>query len=161
MLQDPRVAFELGYRLLCDLDSEAMLVIGVDEGERILFVQELYRGTAMAVVARPAEIFRTAVIENATRIVVIHNHPGGSPLPSPKDRSLLEQLTLAGEALGIKILDFQVVATRPAAAWSSLIGDQGMFIRSGSGEWMGQLAPAQPSREAAQPAAIAASTDAA
>ena len=144
-LNDPRVAMELGYRLLRDLDTEAMLVIGVDLAERILFVQELYRGTARSVMTRPAEILRMAVIDNATRIVVIHNHPCGSPLPSKEDRSLLEQLKVASGALGIALMDFQVVATHPPAAWSAAVGDSGICIRSESGDWVPQPLPAEPS----------------
>jgi DNA repair protein RadC len=143
-LSDPRVAMELGYRLLRDLDTEAMLVIGVDLAERILFVQELYRGTVSRITTRLAEVLRMAVIENATRVVVIHNHPCGPPLPSPEDRSLLEQLRFAGAALGITILDYQVVATHPPAAWSAAVGDSGICIRSESGDWVPQPLPAEP-----------------
>jgi DNA repair protein RadC len=67
------------------------------------------RGTIDATLAYPREVFRAALLSNAARIIVAHNHPSGDPTPSPADRLLTARLVSAGEILGIPLADHLVV----------------------------------------------------
>jgi DNA repair protein RadC len=58
----------------------------------------------------PREAFRTAVRKAAAGVVFVHNHPGGSPEPSPEDRALTARLCRAGQVLGIPVLDHVIIA---------------------------------------------------
>ncbi len=57
----------------------------------------------------PREIFRLAVQEGCSGIIVCHNHPSGNPEPSPQDRESTRQLAMAGNVLGIRLLDHLVI----------------------------------------------------
>ncbi len=57
----------------------------------------------------PREIFRLAVQEGCSGIVVCHNHPSGDPAPSREDRESTRQLAMAGNVLGIRLLDHLVI----------------------------------------------------
>ena len=69
----------------------------------------IYRGTNTTMIVRPAEVFRPAIETNATAIILGHNHPSGSPEPSPEDIQVTRTLVEAGQLLGIEVLDHIVV----------------------------------------------------
>jgi DNA repair protein RadC len=50
-----------------------------------------------------------AVVEGASGVILVHNHPSGDPKPSAEDRSVTRQLQEAGRALGIPVLDHVIV----------------------------------------------------
>lgn len=57
----------------------------------------------------PRQVFRSAVMNNASSIICAHNHPTGDPDPSDGDRAITKQLVQGGKLLGIKILDHIIV----------------------------------------------------
>lgn len=67
------------------------------------------RGTLDTSVVHPREVFRQAILESAASVILMHNHPSGDPTPSPEDRSVTGRLILAGELLGIPVLDHVVI----------------------------------------------------
>ncbi len=67
------------------------------------------RGILDASLIHPREVFRLAVGEGAAGVILVHNHPSGDPTPSEEDRVITRQLSKAGRALGIPVLDHVVV----------------------------------------------------
>jgi DNA repair protein RadC len=67
------------------------------------------RGILDAALIHPREVFRVAVGEGAAGVILVHNHPSGDPTPSEEDRAVTRQLSRAGRALGIPVLDHVVV----------------------------------------------------
>ncbi len=67
-------------------------------------------GTANSCPVHPREVYQAAVLTGAIAIIVSHNHPSGSCLPSEDDRKLTRKLREAGELLGIKLLDHIVLS---------------------------------------------------
>ena len=59
----------------------------------------------------PRDVFRDAIISNASAIILAHNHPSGDPTPSKPDRELTRALTDAGEALHIPIIDHIIIGS--------------------------------------------------
>lgn len=55
------------------------------------------------------EIFRRAIVENACRIVMVHNHPSGDPLPSAQDIECTRSISAAGKIIGIDLSDHIVI----------------------------------------------------
>jgi DNA repair protein RadC len=58
---------------------------------------------------RVAELFRTAVSQHASRIILCHNHPSGDLDPSPDDLRLTAEAIAAGRLLDIEVLDHLIV----------------------------------------------------
>jgi DNA repair protein RadC len=50
-------------------------------------------------------VFKPALIEGSSGIIVSHNHPSGNLTPSDQDRNVTDRLKSAGEILGINVLD--------------------------------------------------------
>ena len=65
-------------------------------------------GTATASLIHPREVFRPAILHNASHIVLAHNHPSGDPSPSQADIQATRQLVGAGRMVGIEVLDHVV-----------------------------------------------------
>lgn len=66
-------------------------------------------GTVDSLTAHPRDIFRAAVINNATSIIFVHNHPSGDVKPSEADKRLSREIRKAGEILKIGVLDSIIV----------------------------------------------------
>lgn len=56
-------------------------------------------------------IMSSALLCNATRIAVAHNHPSGTMTPSAADRSLTNKIIEAGKVLDIQLIDHIVMTT--------------------------------------------------
>lgn len=68
-------------------------------------------GTATASLVHPREVFRPAILHNASHVVLAHNHPSGVPSPSQADKQATIQMVKAGQNLGIEVVDHVIVAT--------------------------------------------------
>ncbi|MCC9603833.1 DNA repair protein RadC [Stieleria sp. JC731] len=68
------------------------------------------RGTLDASLVHPREVFRPAIRDSASAVILVHNHPSGDATPSREDHQVTNRLTEAGKLLGITVLDHIVVA---------------------------------------------------
>ena len=59
----------------------------------------------------PREVFADAIADRAASVIFAHNHPSGDPNPSDADLRMHNQLTAAGQILGLRVLD-HVIVTR-------------------------------------------------
>jgi len=72
------------------------------------------RGTLDASLVHPREVFRPAIRDSASAVILVHNHPSGDPTPSREDFQVTDRLTEAGRLIGITVLDHIVVASEGA-----------------------------------------------
>lgn len=90
--------------------QETLVVLHLDLQNRLIGEPRVAAiGTMTRVDAHPRDVFREAIVANATSVVVLHNHPLGDPTPSRADYLVTEQLQIAGAALGIMVQDHVVV----------------------------------------------------
>ena len=67
------------------------------------------RGTVNASLATPREIFIEALRYRAVGLILVHNHPSGDPSPSREDVAFTKRVRLAGEMVGIALLDHIII----------------------------------------------------
>ena len=91
-------------------DREHFVVLHLDSAHRPLSVEVVSVGSLNQSIVHPREVFKGALLANAQAIIAAHNHPSGNLDPSDADRRAFDQLTSAGELLGIKVLDFLIVS---------------------------------------------------
>ena len=60
----------------------------------------------------PRDIFYPATKLNAANVILVHNHPSGNSSPSEKDIQIVENMTQAGNIMGIPVLDFVIVSEK-------------------------------------------------
>jgi DNA repair protein RadC len=84
------------------------------------------RGILDSALVHPREVFREAIAERASSIILVHNHPSGDPSPSDDDRQVTMQMVAAGTLLGIPVRDHIVIGrgryvSFAEAGWLSMV----------------------------------------
>lgn len=92
-----------------DLTKEVVKVIFLNGQNQILTIAEVEEGTVNAAKPIIREIFKKALERFASAIICVHNHPSGSPDPSPEDRIFTQELFEAGRILGVAVLDHIII----------------------------------------------------
>ena len=100
----PEAIADLLSSEVAHLRQEHLYSVLLDIRNQVLGIRQVYVGTVNTAKVRACEVFRPAVRENATAMVVVHNHPSGDPTPSRSDVELTMQLIEAGEILNIQLL---------------------------------------------------------
>ena len=90
------------------LDQEEFLIAILDTKRHVRRVVRITRGLLDCSLVHPREVFRPAVADAASAILLIHNHPSGDPTPSDIDISITKRLMECGRILGIDVLDHVV-----------------------------------------------------
>jgi len=110
-LNDPKIVFD-ETKDLKTWTKEGLIVFCLDTDLRVISREIISVGTLNSCLIHPREIFRTAIIRSANSIIVAHNHPSGSLIPSKEDLSITTQLKKAGEILNIPLLDHVIVSNQ-------------------------------------------------
>ena len=90
-------------------NQEQFAVVLLDVKNCLLGTQIITIGTATETLASPRDIFREALKQGATKLIVAHNHPSGNLEPSQQDLSLTEQLLQGADYLNIPLLDHLIL----------------------------------------------------
>jgi len=92
------------------LKQEIFSIALLDSAGKFLRDREITRGIINASLIHPREVFRVAIKEAATSVILVHNHPSGQLKPSNEDLSITRQLVAAGETIGIPVQDHLIIA---------------------------------------------------
>lgn len=111
-VETPEDAARIFSEYLEDRDREHFAVLLLDVRNRPIGLHLVSVGTLDAALVAPREVFKAALLCNAARILAAHNHPSGDPVPSEQDRQVTRQLALAGQILGIEVVDHLVIGER-------------------------------------------------
>ena len=106
---------QIGESLMDDLryaPQERLEVLVLDAKHQVIDRQTVFTGTLDSCPVHPREIFRLAVLNGASAIVVAHNHPSGLADPSPNDLKFMRRLAECGQLMGIPMLDGFVIGLR-------------------------------------------------
>ena len=99
------------------LEKEHLRVLLLDRRNRVQEIEELYQGSVNSSQIRVGEVFRAAIRQLASAIVVVHNHPSGDPTPSPDDVAVTRAIVQAGKLLDVECLDHLIIGQ---GRWVSL-----------------------------------------
>jgi len=108
-IRGPRDVFQRMGPLLRDLRQEEFHALLLNTQHRVIRDVLVSRGILDASLIHPREVFRGAIVESAAGLILVHNHPSGDPTPSPEDRAVTRQLSAAGTAIGIPVLDHIII----------------------------------------------------
>lgn len=94
-----------------DKEKEHFWIIGMNEAGYILYIELIALGSVKAVNIEPMNVYRVAVMKNATRVIAIHNHPSGRLVPSKADLDITDRLIQVGRILNIALVDHLIIST--------------------------------------------------
>ena len=108
-LNDPLKIYEYIKSDYIDITQEKFTILLFNNKLNLINKKELYLGTNKLLDISPREIFREALKESATRLVLVHNHPSGDITPSKRDNEVTKQLADAGKLMDIEVEDHLII----------------------------------------------------
>ncbi|OOG58661.1 DNA repair protein RadC [Polaromonas sp. C04] len=93
---------------------EVFAVLFLDAQNRLLALEELFRGSLTQTSVYPREVVLRALHHQAAAVVLAHNHPSGTVEPSRADEALTQTLKAALALVDVRVLDHVIVGTGQA-----------------------------------------------
>lgn len=94
---------------MAHLETEQFRVLYLDRKNVLIADEEQARGTVDHVPVYPREVAKRALENNASAIILVHNHPSGDPTPSDSDIAMTEQIATALSTLNIVVHDHLII----------------------------------------------------
>ncbi len=92
------------------LPHEVFVTLFLDAQNRVIEIEELFRGTLTQTSVYPREVVKRALHHNAGAVIFAHNHPSGVAEPSHADETLTQALKQALALVDVRVLDHFIVA---------------------------------------------------
>ena len=101
--------YEIFQPLMCDLAQEEFWVLLLNQATKLIDKIRISSGGIDGTYADVRSILREALMQRATQIAVVHNHPSGNIQPSQPDRTLTEHIRKAADTMNIRLIDHVIV----------------------------------------------------
>ncbi|MFM1924454.1 MAG: hypothetical protein RIT44_260 [Pseudomonadota bacterium] len=108
---------------LAHKNHEVFAVLFLDNQNRLLATEELFRGTLSQTSVYPREVVMRALHHQSAAVVLSHNHPSGSVQPSRADEQLTQALKAALALVDVRVLDHIIVGQGQALS----MAEQGLL----------------------------------
>ena len=126
-----KAALELGYRLQSSYSAiildktediyfllqeyinkkqEHLILLNLNARNELISKEIITIGTLNESLFHPREIFIKSIAKRASKIIIVHNHPSGSLEPSESDIIMTQNIKLAGDILGIELVDSLIIS---------------------------------------------------
>ena len=108
-VRSPQAVTDYLTASLRDLKREVFKVIFLDKGLKILGEKDMFFGTVDEAAVHPREVVREALFQNASSLVLVHNHPSGKTEPSREDYEITQKIKTACQTVSIRVLDHIII----------------------------------------------------
>lgn len=98
-------AADIMRELIGNADREHFILICLNSKSEPTHIETVSIGTINFAIIHPREIFKTAILSNATSIIIGHNHPSEDVTPSPEDIKTTQRIKEISEMIGIILYD--------------------------------------------------------
>ena len=105
----PKEVYKIVSEYLNGVDREHLVLLTLDTKNCINSITTVSIGSLNTSIVHPREVFKTAIISNASSIILAHNHPSGDPTPSKEDINITDRIKERGKILGIDLLDHLII----------------------------------------------------
>ncbi len=104
-----KAVFEIMQPIIGELTHEEFWVLYLNNSNKVIYKSQISKGGMTGTVVDIRIVFKLALEQNATSLVLIHNHPSGKLQASEADKQITQKLKLAGNQLDIPILDHIII----------------------------------------------------
>lgn len=101
--------FDYFHERLKDKKEEHFYILMINTQNYLIGEQLISKGILDSSIVHPREVFKPAIKNSASKIILVHNHPSGDPTPSQEDLEIIKKLIKSGEELGIKVVDSVII----------------------------------------------------
>ena len=95
--------------LMNNLQQEHFLVLCLNNRNKLIKRAIISKGSVRNTIVEPREVFKEAIVNNASAIIVAHNHPSGDVEPSQEDDEVTRMLVRSGKLLHIPVIDHFII----------------------------------------------------
>lgn len=117
-LTTPRSALDYLQSMYIGRDAETFSVVFLDNRNRVIACEEVFRGTIDGATIHPREVVKLCIWRSATAVLFAHNHPSGVADPSQADELITRRLRDALALIDVRVLDHFVIGG--TGKWSSM-----------------------------------------
>ena len=117
-IDTPAKAVSIMAPILAELDREEVCVVNLDGKNHPINFNIVSIGSINASLVTGREVYKSAVLSNAARVILLHNYPSSSLAPSREDREVTGKMMYAGIFLDIELQDHIIVAGRTGETFS-------------------------------------------
>ena len=89
--------------------QEKFIALFLDIKNNLITYETIFIGTLSNATIHPRELFKAAIKNSASKIIILHNHPTGNSNPSNADIALTKKLNDIGELMSIPIIDHIII----------------------------------------------------
>lgn len=118
-----KIIFEIMQPIIGELPHEEFWIIYMNNSNKVISKSQLSKGGITGTLVDVRIVFKTALEMGATALILCHNHPSGTLIPSDADKQITRKLKLAGDSLEIKVLDHLIVTETSYYSFA----DEGIF----------------------------------
>jgi DNA repair protein RadC len=118
-----KAVFEIMQPIIGELPHEEFWILFLNNSNKVIYKTQLSKGGITGTVVDIRLVFKMALEQNATSIILTHNHPSGKLQASDADIQITKKLKLAGQQLDITILDHIIITENGFYSFQ----DEGIF----------------------------------
>ena len=107
--------------------QEKFLVVYLDTKKFVISKKVIFVGTVNSSSITPRDVFREAVKLNSVGMILVHNHPAGSILPSYEDVYMTNEFIKLGRMMGISVIDHIIIGKNNYYSFRESNGD--LFVQ--------------------------------
>ena len=109
IMKSPQSVYETITESLRDLKDEVFTALFLNKKNELIEMRQIARGTPDKVTIYPRQIVEMCISVGASKLILAHNHPGGSTEPSAKDIQLTARLCEGLKFIDVELLDHIIV----------------------------------------------------
>ena len=109
LIQTANDAIFLMQKELRNCDRETFCALHLNAKGKPLSMSIISIGELTSTIVHPREVFKASILSNASAVIFMHNHPSGELIPSEEDKKATKRLEMAGQILGIPVVDHIIV----------------------------------------------------
>ncbi|AZB26135.1 JAB domain-containing protein [Chryseobacterium bernardetii] len=102
-------AYSILKNQLSDLRTEEFWAIFMNNSNKVIHTSQLTQGGISQSIVDVRVLFKTALENFSTGVIIAHNHPSGSMKPSKEDLNITQKIKEAGKVLSIQLLDHIII----------------------------------------------------
>lgn len=104
-----KIVFEIMRPIIGELPHEEFWVLFLNNSNKVISKTQLSKGGISGTIVDTRLVFRLALENRATGLILCHNHPSGNLIPSDADKDITRRIKTAGAILDVKILDHLII----------------------------------------------------
>ena len=109
-ITNPQDVMDTVAKELATYDREVFGILNLKSNGQVINMNICSIGTLNSSMVSGREVFKSAILSNASSFICFHVHPSGNPEPSSEDEAVTEKFAEAGRFLDIPLVDHCIIA---------------------------------------------------